>query len=290
MTLDTTKEQATQSDLHPTGSCCTRLTDFGVALAGTQVLRAVNLHVHCGELTAVVGPNGAGKTTLFRAILGELPHTGQLSFLNPSNGSGLKRRPHVGYVPQKLEFDTSAPITVLDVFAGALGYHPLWLGHTRRSRFMALESLSLVKSEHLVNRRLGLLSGGEQQRVLLSLALTPVPHILLLDEPVSGVDPSGIDPFYLMISDLRDRFDMSIILASHDLQAVARYADRMIFLNQTVLCDGSPAEVLAHNLVRQTFGTAVADASRIKPVVRPRHAGDQCCRGQGESASNDDKR
>ena len=111
------------------GGCCTRLVNFGVTLNGTVVLEAINLHVHCGELTVLLGPNGAGKTTLFRAMLGELPYTGSLYFVH----AGSEERfihPRIGYVPQKLDIDTLAPVTVLDLFAGALAHRPVWLGHS----------------------------------------------------------------------------------------------------------------------------------------------------------------
>ena len=96
--------------------------------------------------------------------------------------------------------------------------------------------------------------------MLLALALTPIPDLLLLDEPVSGVDPAGIDLFYTMVSDLRKKFDLTIFMVSHDIQTAATYADRMIFLNRRIVAAGTPAEVLAHAEVMQTFG--IVDRSR----------------------------
>ncbi|MFH0921240.1 MAG: metal ABC transporter ATP-binding protein [Fibrobacterota bacterium] len=250
------------------GGCCTRLVRFGVTLAGRAVLHDINLHVHCGELTAFIGPNGAGKTTLLRALIGEVPHTGSLLFHRLSDTVPMK--PTIGYVPQRLDFDADAPVSVLDLFAAATSRFPLWLGVRSAHRKAAQESLARVQAGHLIDEKLGRLSGGQLQRVLLALALTPRPALLLLDEPVSGVDPKGIDLFYNMVSDLRRTFDLSILLVTHDLLTAARFADRMIFLNRTILADGAPDAVLAHPLVHQTFGPAAVPAR--PPLAPPRQA------------------
>lgn len=234
------------------GLCCTKIENFGVTRGGTEIIREVNLHVHCGELTALIGPNGGGKSTLLRAILGEIPHTGELKFTNPE---GTRyNRPLLGYVPQRLEFDTGSPIGVLDLFLAGQTRMPVWLFRPRRLRQHILECLGRVEAGHLIARRLGDLSGGELQRVLLALALDPIPDLLLLDEPVSGIDQQGMELFYNLVSDIRSRYDLSIILVSHDLPAVSRYADRIVVLNKTVRCSGTPAEVLAGKTTDQVFG------------------------------------
>ncbi len=237
-------------------ACCTRLVDFGVRLGGNAILESVNLHVHCGELTAIIGPNGAGKTTLFRAMLGELPHSGELRFVHAGD-HGRTLVPRIGYVPQKLDFDPASPVTVTDLFAAATSRLPVWLGTSAASRRLAREALARVEAADLADCRLGQLSGGQLQRVLLALALEPLPDLLLLDEPVSGVDQAGTDLFYQRVCRLRHQFDLSVILVSHDLAEVARHADRLIFLNRTVLADGPPAQVLAEPAVRRAFNLDV---------------------------------
>ena len=235
------------------GLCCTKITNFGISRGGTEILRNVNLHIHCGDLTAIIGPNGAGKSTLLKAILGEISHTGELQFLDAKNEGTT--RPIIGYVPQKLELDSSSPTSVLDLFAAAQAKMPVWFTYTKRVRERVRESLARTQAEHLINNRLGGLSGGELQRVLLALALDPIPHLLLLDEPVSGIDQRGLELFYKTVSLLRENYDLSIILVSHDLNLVAEYADRVVFVNnKTIECVGTPQEVFSNEKVIQTFG------------------------------------
>ncbi len=240
------------------GGCCTRLADFSVRLGSGTILENINLHIHCGELTVVVGPNGAGKTTLLRAMLGELPYTGELRYVQADSDETF-RAPHIGYVPQKLELDADAPVSVLDLFAAATRRRPVWLGRARRVRRQALQALQLVDVAALLDRRIGQLSCGQLQRVLLALALLPPPDLLLLDEPISGVDKSGTERFYQIVSQLRRDYDLSIILVSHDLAEAARVADRMILLNRTIVCDGKPSDVMASPRLQETF--------RLTPVV-----------------------
>ena len=238
---------------HACGECCTRLENLGVALEGRRVLEDVSLHLHCGELTTLVGPNGAGKSTLLRALLGEVPHTGAIQFL-PVFGHGREDAPAIGYVPQQLQFDRFSPISVQDAFSCALSRWPVALLHRRRDRMTAREALDAVEAGHLIQRKIGELSGGELQRVLLALSLTPLPNMLLLDEPISGIDLPGRELFYRTVSELRRRYDLSILMVSHDLAGVTAVSDRIVFLNRRVVCAGVPAEVIAHPEVRHTFG------------------------------------
>jgi zinc transport system ATP-binding protein len=235
------------------GLCCTKITDFGVTRGGTEILRNVNLHIHCGDLTAIIGPNGAGKSTLIKAILGETPHTGKLQFLDAKDEGTTN--PSMGYVPQKLDLDSSSPTSVLDLFAATHTRMPIWFSYPKKIQERVRETLARTQAEHLINKRLGTLSGGELQRVLLALALDPIPHLLLLDEPVSGIDQRGLELFYKTVSTLRKEYDLSIILVSHDLNLVAEYADRVAFINNnTIECAGTPQEVFSNEKVIQTFG------------------------------------
>jgi zinc transport system ATP-binding protein len=244
---------STQCDQCTYGLCCTKIINFGVTRGRKEILKNINLHIHCGELTAVIGPNGAGKSTLLKAILGEISHSGELEFLAANNEGS--ERPSIGYVPQKLDFDSSSPTSVLDLFTAACSPIPVWLYRSRRIRQHVSESLIRVQAEHLIDRRLGVLSGGELQRVLLALALDPIPHLLLLDEPVTGLDLKGQKLFFQTVSALRKNYDLSIILVSHNLSLVAEYADRVVFIkNKTIECCGTPQEVFSNKNVMATFG------------------------------------
>lgn len=234
------------------GLCVTEISHFSVMIRGKSILNDINLQIHCGQLTALVGPNGAGKSTLFKAILGEVPHEGRLQFLDSEGNRSAK--PRIGYVPQRLNFDPNSPITVKDLLVSALGQVPALLGGSRRTLRIAGQALDRVEAQHLINRRLGALSGGELQRVLLALALEPVPDLLLLDEPISGVDFKGMQCFYQIVAELRQQYDLSVMLVSHDLNAVADYADRVVLLNHVILCDGTPQEVMRHPLFEATLG------------------------------------
>ncbi len=234
------------------GDCCTRIENLGVNFGKKQILMNVNLHIHCGQLAVIIGPNGAGKTTLLRAMLGEIPFSGKV-INRPSERKG--QRPfRIGYVPQRLDFDYTSPVNVLDLFVTSLTSWPVWLHDRHKIENTARDSLCKVKMEQCITSRLGTLSGGQLQRVLLALALTPVPDLLLLDEPVSGVDLSGIDLFYRMVSELRRTHHLAILMASHDCAIAAKYADRIVFINQSVVADGKPAEVLRSTSVINTFG------------------------------------
>ena len=240
--------------------CCTKIKNFAVSIGNTPVFSDVNLHIHCGQLTALIGPNGAGKSTLLRAILGEIAHSGELQYVDAKgNHTG---NPIIGYVPQHLRFDVSSPTSVLNLFMASLTRRPVWLCRAGRLRERIERNLRRVKADHLIERRLGALSGGELQRVLLALALDPLPDLLLLDEPVSGVDQNGLELFYAIVAELRAQEDMAIILVSHDLNLVAKHADQVVLLNKQVICSGTPQSVFSDEKTREIFGMFVAAPER----------------------------
>lgn len=224
-------------------ACCTECRGLSVSLEGHAVLEEVSLHLHCGEITAIIGPNGAGKTTLFKAILGQIPYRGEIRFTD-AQGDRIGM-PRIGYVPQALLTDPMAPITVLDYLGAALSRGPAFLPPTRAKREKVLAALRATGAEELIDRRLGALSGGEAQRVMLALALSRAPNLLLLDEPVSGIDAEGLSDFYRIVDALKRDYDVSILLISHDFSLVRRYADRAVLLSRRVIAQGPPNEVLA---------------------------------------------
>ena len=235
--------------------CCTKIEHFGVKAGALTIFEDVNLHVHCGQLTALIGPNGAGKSTLLKAILGEVEHSGSLHYVDAKDRH--TGHPVIGYVPQYLTFDVTAPTSVIDLFMACLSNRPVWLFSSRKIRQRVIDNLRRVRAEHLIDRRLGALSGGELQRILLALALDPIPDLLLLDEPVSGVDQNGLDLFYDIVVDLKASEDMAIILISHDLEQVAKHADQVVLLNKRVLAAGTPEEVFSNDKMKRIFGTII---------------------------------
>ena len=234
------------------GYCCTQIRNFSVKIGKTQILHDINLHLHCGELTALIGPNGAGKSTLLKAILGEVKHEGTIVFAG--SGGESTGKPMVGYVPQQLEFDTAAPVSVKNLFSACIGRKPAFQKTSPKVTDKILECLGRVQAEGLIDKRLGALSGGELQRVLLALALEPVPQLLLMDEPVSGVDRKGLEVFYDIVSRVREKYDLTIILVSHDLDLVKKHADRVVLLNKTVILNGPPDVVYSDKRLHETFG------------------------------------
>ena len=244
------------------GECCTKVLDLGVAYGEKHVLEHVNLHVHCGELTAIIGPNGGGKSTLLKTFLGEVRYSGEIKFTSHGRTDD---RPRIGYVPQHVSIDRDLPCSVMDLFALSRGRFPVWLRTGAVRRKEALASLEIVSARHLADRRLGELSGGEVQRVLLACAMTPLPEILLLDEPVSGVDAKGLSVFYETICNLRHEYDISILLVTHDIAAIAPHADRLVLLNRKVLADGKPSKVLAHSDLSAVMGMSFMNTALIPP-------------------------
>ena len=223
-------------------SCCLRVQDVSVHIGSETILEKVSLHVHCGEIVALIGPNGAGKSTILKAILGQREYDGVISFSTP----GLRHRkpPRIGYVPQSPAFDPGDPISVADLFSCCMSRRPAFLGHSKAMRETILKCLDRVHGRDLIDHRVGCLSGGELQRVLLALALEPLPNILILDEPLSGVDVEGMETLMDMLDEIRRVYDLSILMTTHDFGMLPRYADQVVLIDGTVLCNGRPEEVL----------------------------------------------
>lgn len=217
---------------------------------GLRILDAVSATVPRGSCTAIVGPNGAGKTTLLLALLGDLPYLGRIDF--PGRAEG--QRPRIGYVPQKLDFDRGQPITVREFLALGLQRRPLWFGVAGRWRRKAHDKLAQVQALHLASRRLGALSGGELQRVLLALALLQEPELLVLDEPEAGVDFHGGFIFCELLDSLRKEQHFTQLMVSHDLSTITHHATHVICLKHGVVAEGPPKEVLTPNNLGITFG------------------------------------
>lgn len=238
--------------------CCTRIEHLSVKSGQEYILEDVNLHIHCGELTAIIGRNGAGKTTFLRTLLDEIPHSGTVHFMK--DNCACTSKPRFGYVPQQLAVEQNSPVSVGDLVLACLSRRPVWLPRRKKDVKLIRQVLSSTGTADLADRRVCDLSGGEIQRVMLSLAVNPVPDILLLDEPLSGVDRSGLAGFYALVSDLRRTNDITILLISHDLDLVAKYADKVILIDRGIAAEGTPREVYNSSAFMDLFGkTGVLD-------------------------------
>ena len=166
------------------GACglhCTKINNISVKFGKEQVLKNVNIHVHCGELTVIIGRNGAGKSTLLKAILGEVEHTGNISFVDMKDN--IAKRIKIGYVPQTINIEKHMPTTVYDLFASCICHIPVFLKKDKKIYSEIKEQLKIFGAEKLIDKSIGDLSGGELQRVLLAIATKPTPNLLVLDEP-----------------------------------------------------------------------------------------------------------
>ena len=231
-------------------SCCLRVENLSVRIGGDCILSNLNLHVHCGELVALIGPNGAGKSTFLKAVLGQRDYEGVIAFSEPGQRS---KKPRIGYVPQSPAFDPSDPVSVADLFACCMSRRPAFLGLGKSMRALVLECLERVHGEELIDKRVGTLSGGELQRVLLALALEPMPNILILDEPLSGVDVEGMETLMDMLDEIRKNFDLSILMTTHDFSLLPRYANQVVLIDRGILIQGEPETVLHSAEFAQAF-------------------------------------
>ncbi len=232
-------------------SCCLRIQNLSVTIGSDHILEDINLHIHCGQMVALIGPNGAGKSTLIKTILGQQEHEGIIAFSAP--GMRHRKPPRIGYVPQSPSFDPGDPVSVTDLFVCCQSSRPAFLGHSHKDRDRILGCLERVHGEDLIDKRVGSLSGGELQRVLLALALEPLPNILILDEPLSGVDVEGQTDLMDMLDEIRKRFDLSILMITHDFPMLNQYADKVVLIDRAIVKKGTPAEVLNSEEFRQVF-------------------------------------
>lgn len=217
-----------------------RVRDLSVTLGGRTILRDVCFDVEEAESVAVIGPNGSGKTVLLKSLLGIVPHVGEIDWR-----SGVT----IGYVPQKIDADRSVPLSVRDLLESKASV----LAASARDIDEAIAWAGLTAE--VLSTPIGVLSGGQFQRSLIAFALLGKPDVLLLDEPTASIDEPGEEQIYELIARLQRQAGISVIVASHDLSFVYRYANRVLCLNRTALCYGPPRGVITPELLDQLFGT-----------------------------------
>lgn len=192
------------------GFHCIKINNLGVNFADQVVLENVNMHIHCGSLNAIIGKNGAGKSTLVRAILDDIPHTGSIEFKDTKDGH--MQRLKIGYVPQAINIEKNTPVSVYDLIASYHFKYPAFLPKSKKIENKIRETLRIFEAEELIDKQVCNLSGGQLQRVLLSMAILDEPNLLLLDEPVSGIDQNGMELFFETMDYLKKNYDLAIIL------------------------------------------------------------------------------
>lgn len=217
-------------------------------------VRDVSFELLPGTDTAVVGPNGAGKSTLVQTILNLIPHTiGKIEiFGRPVERLGHLRN-QLGYVPQNFIFERNFPISVAELVGLGWVKQPQGEREEHRARAIALRR---VGAYHLRNQAIGTLSGGELKRVLLAYCLVIPRRLLVLDEAFAGVDILGAADFYTLLDELKREEGWTVLQISHDIDMVSRHCDRVLCLNQTVVCTGTPDVALSPQNVLATYGPA----------------------------------
>jgi zinc transport system ATP-binding protein len=220
--------------------------ELNVFLEGHHILEDINISVTSGEMAGIIGPNGAGKTTLLRLLLGLIrPSAGQVKIFGrpPEMLGGM--RDQIGYIPQRPVFDWHFPVSTLDVvLMGMVTSTSLGRPFSRLQREKALHSLEMVGLSDIQDKPFTGLSGGQQQRAFLARAICKEPRLLLLDEPNAGLDLPAQSRFFTLLGKLQQSHNLTVVMVSHDLTLIARYAHKLICINRTMHVHGSPAEVL----------------------------------------------
>ncbi len=253
---------------HQTNQPILDVQHLSVRYNGRAALDDINFHLHAGERVAVVGPNGAGKSTLFKVVAGVLP---------PSSGEanifGSRPRGHVciAYIPQRSQVDWNFPVSVADVVmmgrSAKLG--PLNWPHKKDWDYVhhALETVDLTD---LASRQIGQLSGGQQQRMFIARALAQEAELMLMDEPLTGLDTPSQESLLSLLDRLKQE-RVTVMMATHDLDQAARHFDRIMLLNHRMIAFGEPGEVLHTNNLLQAYG------GRLKMDSEGTMLMDDCC-------------
>ena len=252
------------------GTMSLALESVTVTYGGRPALDDVTMSVPHGAQVAIVGPNGAGKSTLFKALVGLLPvRSGRVRMHGRAPGG---QTDPIAYVPQREEIDWGFPVTVHDVVMmgryGRLGWFRRPAAADRQVVARCLDELGIAELER---RAIGELSGGQQQRVFLARALAQEPHVLLLDEPFTGVDVSAREALLGLLARLRER-DITVLVSTHDMETAAQRFELVALLNRRLVAYGSPASVFTPEHLTAAFGGQALFLDGMVVI-------DQCCPG-----------
>lgn len=215
-----------------------RVSDLTVTIEGRAVLENLSFVVRRGEILTILGPNGAGKTVLLRALLGVVPHQGSITWTTGTR---------IGYVPQRLPYIKDIPLSVADFFALKTNAVP-----------DVQEMLATVGlAGDVGKKRIGDLSSGQFQRVLIAWAIAGDPHVLLFDEPTTGVDIGGEETVYALLARLHRERNLTMLIVTHDLAVVHRLSSTVLCLNQELICQGPPVSTLTPENLQRLYGADV---------------------------------
>ena len=218
--------------------------NLNVSYSHHHVLEDISFQIERGQFVCVIGPNGGGKSTLLKALVGLLPIR---------SGTIRREAKNIGYVPQQLRIDSAVPLRVDEFLSLKLSKRRVWFG-PGQTRTTAKKKLEEIGAAHLIDRQLSELSGGEFQRILIAYALLDNPDLLLLDEPMTGLDVRGGMSFDGLLHHLNDHVGMTILMVSHDLHLVEHVSDQVLCINRTVHCHGSPDQVLQPDNLSKAYG------------------------------------
>lgn len=221
-----------------------RADGVSVTAPNAQLIEQISLQLSAGKVLAIVGPNGAGKTTLMKALLGLMPHTGTVTW-----APGVT----IGYVPQKVVVPRAFPLTVEELFLLRRGPFAFWF-HSKKHVSVAKKWLARVGADDLLHKQMSHLSGGELQRVMIAYALADGANVLCLDEPAAGIDVGGGQTVYGLLKELSAEEQRTVILISHELDIVFRYADEVVCIDKKLICRGRPAAVLTAENIERMYG------------------------------------
>jgi zinc/manganese transport system ATP-binding protein len=238
-----------------------RLDGIGVRLGGREILREVSFDIRPGEFTGLIGPNGAGKTTLIRVILGLQPVTSGSVLIDGQPRAA--RGSSIGYVPQKLAIEPDMPLRVRDVVSLGLDGYKLGIRLPSRARRERVnEMLAAVGAQGYANARVGELSGGEQQRVMIAHALISKPRLLLLDEPLANLDISSEQGIVSLLTRLARAEGIAVLLSAHDMNPLMPAMDRIVYVAAGRVAVGSTDEVVQPQVLTRLYGHHV-DVIRV---------------------------
>jgi zinc transport system ATP-binding protein len=218
---------------------CLEVAGLSVAFGRTQVLRDLSFSVASGSTLAVIGPNGAGKTVLLKALIGAIPYRGEVRWAQGTT---------IGYVPQKLDLERDLPLTGTEFLAARARVGTMPAGEV--DRVLGMVELPPPAAAQPI----GILSGGQFQRLLLAFALLGRPSVLLFDEPTAGVDEPGEQVIYTLIRRLQRDEGLTVLLISHELSLVSSYADMVLCLSRWRTCIGPPLEILTPERLQEVYG------------------------------------